>query len=154
VHGYDPAGADAGRKSYAALTKSQILADVAACAEALSPAGPVAISGFCTGGTWAWIAAAELDFDAQVNYYGSHVASRLDHAPRCPTVAHYGDSDHIVPVSDIDKIRAAYPQVAIHVHPGGKHAFLNPEQASHDPDIAAKAWRASIAFLDERFGAR
>ena len=114
----------------------------------------VAISGFCTGGTWAWIAAAELDFDAQVNFYGSHVPARLEYAPKCPTVMHYGDSDHIVPVPDIDKIRAANPEVTIHIYPGAGHAFFNPEQASHDADGAALAFRRSIEFLDRQFGGR
>lgn len=152
VHGYDPDGAAAGMASYAALTREQIMADVAACAAALRP-GKVAISGFCTGGTWAWVASAALDFDAQVNYYGSHVPARLDYTPQCPTIMHYGDSDHIVPVADIDKIRAARPEVTIHLHPGGKHAFLNPEQASHNAEITARAWQTSIAFLDGQFGA-
>lgn len=149
VHGYDR-GED-GRKCFAALSETQILADVAACAEALRRTGRVAISGFCSGGTWAWVASARLPFDAQVNFYGSHVAQRLDLAPACPTVMHYGDNDHVVPPADIDRIRAAHPALLIHVYPGGRHAFFNPDQAAYDKAAADLAWQRSVAFLDRQF---
>jgi carboxymethylenebutenolidase len=154
VFGYDPEGQQAGRTAYQALTKDHILADIAACAVALRPTGKVAISGFCTGGTWAWIASAELDFDAQVNFYGSHVPARLEYSPACPTVMHYGDSDHVVPLPDIENIRAARPDVTIHVYPGAGHAFFNPEQASHDADAVALAFHRSVDFLDGHLAGR
>jgi carboxymethylenebutenolidase len=148
VHPYTRDGVEAGRKCFAALGEQQILADIAACAAALRSTGPVAISGFCTGGTWAWVAAAKQDFAAQVNFYGSHVPSKLALAPRCPTAMHYGDADHAVKPADVERIRAAYPAVTIHVYRGGKHAFFNPEQESYDPSIASLAWQRSVAFLD------
>ena len=153
VHPYTRDGVKAGQQSYAAIGRDAILADVEACAAALRPAGPVAISGFCTGGTWAWEAAAALAFDASVNFYGSHVAQRLDVHPRCPTIMHYGDSDIIVPLRDVERIRDANPDVTIYVYPGGQHAFFNPAQANHNANSASLALERSIAFLDERFAA-
>ena len=148
VHPYDRDGGDKGRKCFAALAEDDILADVAACAAALRDCGPAIVSGFCSGGSWAWAAAARLDFDAQVNFYGSHVPKRLDLKPRCPTVMHYGDNDHVVPLADIERIRAAHPELRIHVYPGGRHAFFNPEQEAYDGEAARLAWRNSLAFLD------
>ncbi len=153
VHPYTGDGVAAGRESYGALGRQSILADVEACAASLRAAGPVAISGFCTGGTWAWEAAASLEFDAAVNFYGSHVASRLEIRPACPTIMHYGDSDVIVPLPDVERIRAANPEVTVYVYAGGRHAFFNPDQANYDADAAALALERSIAFLDERFAA-
>lgn len=153
VHPYGPDGAEAGQHSYGALSQEQILSDVGACAAALRVLGPVTISGFCTGGTWAWVASATLDFDAQVNFYGSHVPARLEFVPKCPTIMHYGDSDRIVPMTDIDRIRATCPEVTIHIYPGGGHAFFNPEQESHHAANAALVWERTVAFLDGRFGA-
>lgn len=150
VHPYSQDGVEAGRQSYAELGRDGILADVEACAGVLRAMGRVAISGFCTGGTWAWEAAASLDFDASVNFYGSHVAARLDIRPNCPTIMHYGDSDVIVPMPDVEQIRAANPNVTVHIYPGGKHAFFNPAQANYDADAASLALQRSIAFLDER----
>lgn len=151
VHPYSRDGVEAGKKSYAVLGRQAFVADVEACASALRPAGRVAISGFCTGGSWAWEAASSLGFDASVIFYGSHVASRLDIRPNCPTIMHYGDSDVIVPLPDVERIRAANPDVTVHVYPGGQHAFFNPDQASHDADAASLALERSIAFLDGQF---
>lgn len=148
VHPFTAEGAAAGNVSYKALSRAQILPDVSACEAALRPSGRVAISGFCTGGTWAWVGASELAFDAQVNFYGSHVPAHLTLVPRCPTVMHYGDSDQFVPIDDIKRIRAAHPEVLVYVYPGGKHAFFNPEQQSYEAAHAALAFERSIEFLD------
>ena len=64
-----------------------------------------------------------------------------------------GDDDFVVSMPDVEKIRAANPDVTLHVYPGGKHAFFNPEQVHHDAAIAAKAWANSLAFLDRNLRA-
>ena len=152
VHPYGAAGGDAGRRCFAATNEANIRAEIAACAAALKDCGPSIVSGYCTGGTWAWVAAAKQRFDAQVNLYGSHVAAKLDLHPHCPTVLHYGDRDHVVPVADIERIRAANADVLIHVYPGGGHAFFNPEQENYSAEHAALSWQRSLAFLDGALG--
>ena len=153
VHPYGHAGVKAGARDYGAISADLILADIEACRAVLGTLGPVAISGFCTGGSWAWTAAARLAFDAQVNFYGSHVVQRLDQTPACPTLMHYGDGDRIVPLPDIEKISAAHPGVLLHVHRGAGHAFFNPEQHdAHHPGAADAAWRMSVEFLRQQFG--
>lgn len=151
VHPYTRDGVEAGRLSYGALKRDQILADIEACADALRATGPVAVGGFCTGGTWAWIAAAELELDAAVIFYGSQVPDHLGLTPACPTVLHYGDDDFVVPMEDVGKIRAAHPGLPLHVYPGGKHAFFNPEQDSYNAAAAELAYSRSLEFLGERF---
>lgn len=152
VHPYTQDGVEAGRRCYAALTEKTGLADIGAAADALRPAGRVAVSGFCTGGTWAWIAASAMDFDAQVNFYGSHVPAHLRRTPRCPTIMHYGDADRIVPPESVATIRAAHPEVTIIAYPGAGHAFFNPEQTgAHHPAATELAWRHSLEFLERHF---
>lgn len=153
VFNYDAAGGDAGVAQYSKLTKEQVLADVAACSAATGEGIPKIISGFCTGGTWSWISSAELPFDAQVNFYGSHVLENITVKPKCPTVMHYGDSDHIVDVPGIDKIKAAHPDALVHVYPGGGHAFFNPEQSRYNKEAADQAWQNSLDFLDANLSA-
>lgn len=80
-----------------------------------------------SGGTWAWIAAAEIEFDAHVGFYGSQVPAHLALVPLCPTIMRYGDSDHVVSMDGINRIRAARPEVRIRVYPGGTHTFSNPD---------------------------
>lgn len=147
--GYDRSGAEKGREAYARLDEAVILADVEACIREVESRGPVVISGFCTGGSFAWVAAAKLDgLAAQVNWYGSHVASRhLALRPRCPSIIHYGDADHVVPLPDVERIRAAHPAAELHVYPGAGHAFLNPEQDHFDAAAAEQSWRRSLEFL-------
>lgn len=152
LHPYTEDGVEAGRACYALVREQTALADIAAAADALRPAGPVAISGFCTGGTWAWIASASMDFAAQVNFYGSQVPDHLGLTPACPTLMHYGDADRIVPPARIELIRSVHPEVEMQIYPGGKHAFFNPEQtAAHDPAAAALARQRSLDFLNRHF---
>ena len=149
VHAYSKDGAEAGRCCYAATNEANILAEIAACRSALEGCGPRIVSGFCTGGSSAWLASATMAFDAQVNFYGSHIASRhLAAHPRCPTILHYGDRDHVVPPADIARIAAANPGVELHVYPGAGHAFFNPEQETYAAAAAEAAWERSVAFLD------
>jgi carboxymethylenebutenolidase len=146
VHPYDRP--EDGVQSYAALSDTQVFADIQAAVAAAGPVGKVAISGFCTGGSWAWRAAAKFDFPAQVNFYGSHIPALIDLVPRCPTILHYGEQDRLAPPSDIERIRARHPAVELHLYPGAGHAFENVEQASHDAVAADLAWQRSIAFME------
>jgi carboxymethylenebutenolidase len=95
-----------------------------------------------------------MDFPVQVNFYGSAVPSLLDLTPRCPTVMHYGDTDHIVTVAQVEDIRARHPQVELHVYAGAGHAFENPDQANFNAEAGALAWQRSIEFMDRYFEPR
>lgn len=150
VHPYDRP--NDGIESYAALTASQIFTDIQAATAAAGAPGKVAISGFCTGGSWAWRAAASLPFPAQVNFYGSHIPALLDLVPRCPTILHYGEQDLLAPPQAIAAIRARHPAVELHLYPAAAHAFENVEQASYDVEAADLAWLRSIAFMDRHVG--
>lgn len=154
VHPYSRAGADAGIESYAALSEDDIFGFIQACAKSLGDVGGVALSGFCTGGTWCWRACAALDFTAQVNFYGSHVPAFIDLQPRCPTIMHYGDSDTIVPLAEVERIKARHPDIDVRVYPGAGHAFFNPEQATHNAEAAALAWERSVTFMDTHVASR
>jgi len=156
VHPYTSEGVTAGSKSYATLTEAQILADIQACATAAGPAGRVAMSGFCTGGSWSWLASAKREFAAQVNFYGSHVHTPeyFNLEPKCPTIIHYGDKDPVVPMAQVERIRARHPALEMHIYPGAVHAFLNPDQASYHAPSAGPAWQRSIAFMDKHVGAK
>jgi len=152
IHPYGRTGAEAGSGSYGRLTHEQILTDVRACQQALASFGPVAISGFCTGASWAWTAAANLQFSAQVAFYGSHIHERLGEQPLCPTQLHFGLLDHVVSRSEQERIAAAHPALEMHIYEGAGHAFMNPEQEFFDANSAALAWRNALAFVETSFG--
>ena len=152
VFGYDADGRAGGMARREGLDETTVLMDVAAVLDALRPAGPVAVQGFCTGGSWAWIAAARLALDAAVIYYGSDVYEHRALVPSCPAILHYGDRDAVVPFDEVEAIRDAHPALDFHVYPGADHAFFNPEQESHDAEAAELAHRRTLAFLEARFG--
>src|SRR3546814_585553 len=125
--------------------------DTAAAVTVLQPGGPVGVMGFCLGGSIAFLAAARLDgIAAAVCYYGGQIARFADEAPRAPTLMHFGATDHTIPMSDVDAIRAKRPDCEIHVYPAG-HGFNCDERSSYSPESAAEAWTRSLAWLERSF---
>jgi carboxymethylenebutenolidase len=162
VFGYDGEGRDKAFEHRSTLADETVRKDVSACVAALrrsfsdrpdGPGGKVAISGFCTGGTWAWTMAAGLGgLDAAVIFYGSDLYELRNLKPRCPTLLHYGDSDHIVPMDHVNEIHALHPDLPLEIYPGQGHAFFNPEQNPDSAEAAALAFENTIGFLDAQFG--
>ncbi len=119
--------------------------------------GPVGVTGFCMGGTFAYLAATRLGVDMAAGYYGTKIAQYLDEAPKvgCPTVLHFGEEDHTTPPEVIDKIRGALgdnPKVDIEVYPGAPHAFANPERPSYKPEAAELAHKRTLALFRQVAG--
>ena len=153
---YSRDGVATGARIFGSLSSEEIFRDILTSAEVAGPDGRVAISGFCTGGTWAWKAAAAMTFAAQVTFYGSHVfqPENIDLSPLCPTIMHYGDSDHVVSLVEIERIRVRHPLVDMRVYSGAGHAFMNPEQEGFSEVASEQAWASSVAFLDQCFTPR
>jgi carboxymethylenebutenolidase len=120
--------------------------------------GPVGVTGFCMGGTFAYLAATRLGVDMAAGYYGTKIAQNLDEAPKvsCPLLLHFGEEDHTTPPDVIEAIRKALggdPKVDIEVYPGASHAFANPERPSYDPDATALAHERTLALFRHVAGA-
>ncbi|HTK34758.1 MAG TPA: dienelactone hydrolase family protein [Caulobacteraceae bacterium] len=96
--------------------------------------GPVFALGFCFGGTAAWLAAARCDGLAAAScFYGGGIAAHADETPRCPTILHFGKRDPLVPLTDVEAIGAAHPDLPIYLYEAG-HAFMAP--SDYEPDSA------------------
>lgn len=115
--------------------------------------GPVAVLGFCFGGTLAFRVAAEADPDAAVAYYGSGIAGSLELADRieCPIVFHFGGQDPYIPRRDVDRVRAFTARRAdmeCHVQEDAGHAFdTHGSTMFYRPAAARRAWRITEEFL-------
>ena len=129
--------------------RRQTLMDIDACREEAKKYGNVAICGFCTGGTWAWVGASALDFDAAAVFYGSQVAEHIHRSPNCPTEMHYGDEDFVVPINIVEMIRTKHLDVPCHIYEGCNHAFFNPDQKFYNAKAADLMWDR-LNFLREQ----
>ena len=142
--------ADLGRGVEIAFQKLQMpntLADLQAAAEHLAQYGKVGAVGYCFGGLLAWLAACELrGLAASACYYGGGIAGEAERQPRCPVIMHFGERDPYIPAADVEQIKAAQPQLPVHLYPAD-HGFNCDHRASHHAQSAALARRRSLAFF-------
>ena len=147
--GYDDEAADEGVNLRAAIKLEDSLKDVQATIDALKPAGKVGVVGYCWGGSLAFLAAARLSgLGCAVGYYGGMIARHKDEKPKVPTILHFGEQDHGIPMDDVEKIKAARPEVKIYIYPAG-HGFSCDERGSYDVASHEKALKVTLAFFQE-----
>lgn len=128
----------------------------------------LAICGFCMGGGFALIAAADQTFAVAAPFYGAvpRSASRLRGV--CPTIAQYGVEDtafigHGRRLSEHLRELGVDHEVLFHENAG--HSFMNqleglsklggpytPLRAEYDAEVEAKAWDALLAFFERHVG--
>jgi len=156
------------------LSDPRVLADLDGAVRYLATradvrADRVGITGFCMGGQYALLAACTIDGLAVcVSWYGmlryakhsaAKPASPLEVAAqlRCPYLGLFGEDDAIIPVADVDELRATLqgsrqPHEIV-VYPGAGHAFFNDTRPdAYRPAVAAVAWPRAVAFLHRHLG--
>lgn len=149
--GYSEEEVAEARKFLADLDWPKLLMDTEAAVKALRPEVPVAVLGFCLGGSVAYLAAARSEgLAAAVCFYGGRIAHFADEAPRVPVQMHFGEKDHTIPMSDVETIKAKRPETEIHVYPAG-HGFCCDERGSFDAESNNLAWKRAHTFLEEAF---
>ena len=135
---------------YAGASFPHVPGDIQACIDALE--GPVFITGFCYGGSVAWLAASKCTgLAAAAGFYGGNIATQmLDEEPKCPIILHFGSKDqHILP-DHWDKIRARHPNVPVYIY-DADHGFFSPDRppSIHDPEAAALARKRTLELFDK-----
>ena len=152
VLGYSPPEVEQGMGYRKQITPAQAVLDIGAAAAICRHAGKVAVIGFCWGGRLAWSAAAEVTFGAAVVYYGGGIPDELPKTPKCPTMLHFGERDRSIPLSDVERIRAAFPSGHFHLYPAG-HAFSNHDRPqNYDAAASMLARERTAAFLTLHIG--
>lgn len=114
--------------------------------------GRIAVVGYCFGGRYAFIAAAQLPIDAAVAYHGIKIGESLDVAAaiRVPVSLHCGDSDPSAPMAEVEAIRAATrdnPLVDLCVYPGVGHSFTWRGYRLYDEGAAQRSEAVASALL-------
>lgn len=147
--GYTPEDMKKGVALRAEIPEAAALADLEATAAAFG-GKPVGIIGYCWGGTLAWLGATRTrHFKAAVGWYGGGIAATRDQTPNCPVQLHFGENDAGIPLTDVDAIKAAHPEVPVFVYPGAEHGFGCEARASYSHKDAELAELRSLAFLAE-----
>jgi carboxymethylenebutenolidase len=146
--GYSPEEIERSRKFVANPDWDAMMRDTQAAIAQVKSAGPVAIMGFCMGGTIAFLAATRLDgLYAAVGYYGGRIAAFADEKPRCPTQLHFGEKDQSIPMSDVETIKQKRPDCDIHVYKDAGHGFHCDERGSFHEPSSKTAWGRMLAWL-------
>jgi carboxymethylenebutenolidase len=145
--GYSEAEVQQGRGYRLQIPKEKTLLDLTACINVIKHSGRVSIAGYCWGGTLAYIAACELPVFCAVSYYGGQIKDHLDKSPRRPVMYHFGEKDPHIPLSDIDRIRAADPNGIFHLYPAD-HGFNCDERSTYDAASATLARERTLQFLN------
>lgn len=125
-----------------------MVADTLATVEVARQSQPsVALMGFCLGASVAWLAAqSRPDIAAVVGYYGGQIVQHLERPAQSPTLLHYGEADHTIPMADVERIHSERPECELHVYAAG-HGFNCDARASYDPASATLAWDRSMRWL-------
>jgi carboxymethylenebutenolidase len=144
--GYAPADMQEGRGYVQQLDPEATRRDLAAAVAVVKHSGRAGAVGYCWGGALAYLAAGQLPLACTVVYYGK-VVSYLDQKPRCPVMYHYGSEDQSIPLADVERIRAAYPEAAVYAYEGARHGFSNEQRDSYHPQAAALARTRTLEFF-------
>jgi carboxymethylenebutenolidase len=129
-----PAGLLQGRQYLQAVGFDNALGDVQACIEALQ--APVFITGFCYGGTVAWLAACRCSgLTAASCYYGGGISGFAEETPKVPTILHFGKKDAHITSEQWDVIGAAHPDIPLYLYEAD-HGFFSRDRPDYEPDSA------------------
>jgi len=166
----DPAGALAWiRELSDPLVLDAVQDGIDGLAAAPSAGRKIGVMGFCMGGQYALLAgsrcrglSASAPFYGMVRYAAGLDPARKPVAPldavgdiRCPVLGFYGTEDAIIPVADVEALRARLATSGqpydVRLYAGAGHAFMNETRPEmYRPAAAADAWPRLVAFLRER----
>jgi carboxymethylenebutenolidase len=144
--GYTPADMQEGAGYRQQLTPENTLRDLAAALAVVRHSGRAGSVGYCFGGALSYLAACQLPVACAVVYYGK-VASYLEQKPKCPVMYHFGSEDHSIPLADVARIQAAYPQAPVYTYEGAGHGFNCEQRDSYNPQAAALARTRTLEFF-------
>ncbi len=123
------------------------IADTQVCIDDLKARGPVFITGYCYGGSVSWAAAGRCaGLAAASGYYGGNIGQMIDLEPKCPTILHFGENDHGIPMETVQKVAAAHPKVQIYLYPAG-HGFNSDRRSDFHPESAALARQRTLELF-------
>ena len=138
--------ANRGRDLAYGLALDKVMLDITAAADRVRGPHGVSVLGFCWGGGVIVRAAAEIDLEGAIAFYGTRLPTYLDCKPKCPLLFHFGSTDPNSPPETIEAVRAAFPSAEIHLYVAG-HAFANDVRPTYVAEAAEAARARTLDFL-------
>ncbi|MEP6790234.1 MAG: dienelactone hydrolase family protein [Ramlibacter sp.] len=155
--GYTPedikVGADL-KAAVEALPAPGVLQDIQAAVDYAAQAGKVGIVGYCYGGLLSWRSVCMLNgLSAAAPYYGGGMTSpeEIARKPKAPTMVHFGETDHIIPMDTVRAFEKAHPEVEVHIYAAG-HGFNCDHRASYSAGPAATALERTLDHFARHLG--
>ena len=147
--GYDEEGMGAGiALAFEKLDMGNTLADLQAAINVAGEKGKVGVVGYCFGGLLTWLSACELSgVTAASSYYGGGVAGEAGRSAKCPVIMHFGELDEHIPMSDVDNVKAAQPDVPVYVY-DADHGFNCDHRGSYNEAAATLAKQRTLDFFE------
>ena len=147
--GYDEEGMGAGiALAFEKLDMASTLADLQAAINVAGEKGKVGVVGYCFGGLLTWLSACELSgVTAASSYYGGGVAGEAGRSAKCPVIMHFGELDEHIPMSDVDNVKAAQPDVPVYVY-DADHGFNCDHRGSYNEAAATLAKQRTLDFFE------
>lgn len=124
--------------------------DIAAAVEEGKKYGKVGAVGYCWGGSLAWLCSTRLAVPAS-SYYGGRTASHVGEKAKAPCIMHFGAKDKMIPMTDVDKIKNAHPDVPVYVY-DADHGFNCDERPSYNKEAADLALSRTLEFFTKNVG--
>ena len=147
--GYTEATIKQGVDTRAKIKLEDTMKDVQAAIDALKGAGKIGVVGYCWGGSLAFLSATRLSgVAAAVGYYGGTIAAHADEKPKVPVMLHFGEKDHGIPMSDVEKVKKARPDVKVFTY-NADHGFSCDERGSFDKASHEQALARTLDFFKQ-----
>ncbi len=114
--------------------------------------GKLGALGYCAGGELAFLAATRLGAGAIAAFHGCRIDRHLAEAGKTDAKIslHFGDSDPLVPMDEVGRIKAALeknPKVGIHIYSGANHGFSFKGRPSYHEVAANESQKHSVEVL-------
>ena len=134
------------------LQMPNTLADIQAALDHAAQYGRVGVVGYCFGGLLCWLTACELrGAAAAACYYGGGTVGEAQRKPRCPVIMHFGELDSGIPLADVEQIKAAQPEMPVHLY-HADHGFNCDHRASYHEASAVLARQRTLKFFARELG--
>lgn len=137
-------------KYRAANSYENAVLDTQMCIDYLRADGceKIFMTGYCYGGSVSWVAACRAKgLDAAACYYGGAIKDFIKEKPKCPTICHFGEKDHSIPMDVVRAIEAAHKDVPVYVY-DADHGFNSDRRNNYDKAAADLARKRTLELFD------